>query len=249
MAAAELAMLSLRIKPGSPFLTYVGIKTHKLKPGDLNIEQSLFVSGVPLNFGVEALQAVFSCFGDISQVILHHNKRSGMIVFQEPATAIKKALGAAASRSIVEWSLPQEMEEPVGVKAWVQRHKALRPGNAILQKQLDEWIDNFEAEEEKKEKQRRTNMAEDGWTVVVRNKGRARTTEADGMTIKSGGVASAAAEEAKAKAAKQAESREDFYRFQQRDKRRNELMDLRKQFDLDRKKIAELRQTRNFKPY
>jgi hypothetical protein len=39
-----------------------------------------------------------------------------MIIFQEPDSAIKKALGAAASRSIVEWSLPQKTEEAVGVK-------------------------------------------------------------------------------------------------------------------------------------
>jgi hypothetical protein len=74
MAAAELAILSLRIKPGSPFLTYIGIKAHKLKSGDSNIEQSLFISGVPLNFGEDALIAVFTCFGDINQVIMHHNK-------------------------------------------------------------------------------------------------------------------------------------------------------------------------------
>lgn len=115
--------------------------------------------------------------------------------------------------------------------------------------------------------------------------GRAKTSEAGGAVVKGGGVAVAAAEEAKAKG--KGPVINNFYRFQQRDKRRTgefaaqplelcdapslrqapcstaslliksvlclvvcaELLDLRKQFDMDRKRIAEMRQGRNFKPY
>lgn len=54
--------------------------------------------------------------------------------------------------------------------AWVQAHKAQRPGNKVLQLQLDEWVEAFEEEEARKERARTAAMAEDGWTVVVRGK-------------------------------------------------------------------------------
>lgn len=49
-------------------------------------------------------------------------------------------------------------------------HRAARPGNAALQKQLDDWMEEFEAAEERKRREREAAMAEDGWTVVVRTK-------------------------------------------------------------------------------
>jgi hypothetical protein len=57
------------------------------------------------------------------------------------------------------------------------------------------------------------------WTMV-RKKGRAKTTEnSEGLLLKSGGLAVAAAA---AKAKQQSQTvEESFYRFQQRDKRRN----------------------------
>jgi ribosomal RNA-processing protein 7 len=65
----------------------------------------------------------------------------------------------------------------------------------------------------------------------------------------SGGVALAAAE---AMLAAQKEAKApvvDFYRFQRREQRRSELLDLRSKFEQDKKKVAEMRAGRNFKPF
>jgi hypothetical protein len=68
--------------------------------------------------------------------------------------------------------------------------------------QLDEWTARHEAEEERKRLEREAAMAGDGWTVVVRTKGRKRAREgASGAATMSGGVAQAAAQ---AQAEKQA---------------------------------------------
>ncbi len=45
------------------------------------------------------------------------------------------ALAHAGTGQIVEYELPVP-EGPVGLKAWVQAHKAQRPGNAVLQQQV-----------------------------------------------------------------------------------------------------------------
>ena len=41
----------------------------------------------------------------------------------------------------------------------------------------------------------------------------------------------------------------DFYRWQKRENRRTELMELQKSFESDQQRIAELRKARRFKPY
>lgn len=241
-ADAGLRMLRVRIKAGSPFLSYVAIKAHM--SGKQRDSPSLFLSGIPLGLDEESVEQVFACFGDIQQVVLHPNKRSGMVLF-DSADSVKAALAAAESGAVIECPLP-EGEAPAGLKAWVHEHKAQRPGNKVLQKQLDDWVESHEEEEERKHQQKLSAMAEDGWTVVVRSKGRAKTTEEGSMSVRSGGMAAAAA---KAKQVAGLPVEDKFYRFQQRDKRRTELMDLREQFEQDRKRIAELRQSRNFKPY
>ena len=40
----------------------------------------------------------------------------------------------------------------------------------------------------------------------------------------------------------------DFYRFQQREQRRDELVELRQQFEEDKKRVQELKASRKFKP-
>ena len=75
--------------------------------------------------------------------------------------------------------------------------------------------------------------------------GRRKISDATGTSV--GGVATVAAQ-AKL-AAKPDKSVTDFYRFQQRDKHRNELATLREQFEADKRKVAELRASRRFKPY
>lgn len=67
------------------------------------------------------------------------------------------------------------------------------------------------------------------------------------MATVSGGVAAAAAQASVKDGA--AVRYDDFYRFQKRDRRQNALLDLRKNFEQDRKRLNELRATRRFKPY
>jgi hypothetical protein len=125
---------------------------------------------------------------------------------------VSAALKHAGTGEIVEFELPQP-EGPVGLKAWVAAHKAARPGNEALQKQvsrwqaserlqqlecctltldwatpkatntlphrcrhtttatqLDEWVEAHEAAEAAKRAAQQAAMAEDGWTVVTRDK-------------------------------------------------------------------------------
>eukprot|EP00877_Chromochloris_zofingiensis_P015093 jgi/Chrzof1/9838/Cz04g17280.t1 len=170
---------------------------------------------------------------------------SGVVVFATSEGAAA-ALQLAGAGQIIEYELPLPAG-PVGLKAWVQAHKAQLPGTAQLQKQLDDWMAAYEESEAAARVAREATMTEEGWTVVVRSKGRAKRKESAGGPTMSGGVSLAAAT-AVAQGQTQGKKHEDFYRFQQRDKRRNELVDLRDKFEEDRKRIAEIRAARNFKP-
>ena len=61
-----------------------------------------------------------------------------------------------------------------------------------------------------------------------------------------GGVAAAATAEAGASVKQKLTT--NFYRFQQRERRRDELSQLREQFQVDKRKIQELKAARRFKP-
>lgn len=228
--------LSLQTRPDSPLLSYLAIKASG--------SDSLFFASPPLNWNEEDMKEVFSVFGEVATLVLHRTKTSGMVKFVE-GNAQKLALSAATTSSIVEFSPSRDPDEPIGLKAWVQQHKEKAPSPMDLQKRLDDWVASYEEEEAAREKQRKANMTQDGWTVVVRQKGRAKTTEEGGASVRGGGVSKGAALEMK-KAAEKKAVESNFYTFQQRDKRRNELLTLREKFDKDRRRIQELRSTRKF---
>ncbi|KAJ3280214.1 Ribosomal RNA-processing protein 7 A, partial [Borealophlyctis nickersoniae] len=85
---------------------------------------------------------------------------------------------------------------------------------------------------------------EDGFVLVTRARGR-RNTNADA----SGATVTAARPEEVKKLKPKKKELVDFYRFQMRESKRNQLADLRRKFEEDKKKIAALKANRRFKPY
>ncbi|KAF8072922.1 Rrp7a [Scenedesmus sp. PABB004] len=242
----EFRSLGLRLHASSPVVSYVFVKRHREGEGEA-AANALYVTGLPLGVDEVSLGSIFGVFGAVEQTVMHPSKRSAALVFESPE-GVASALSHARGGQVVECALPLP-DGPLGLKAWVAEHKAARPGNAELQKQLDDWMEAHEAEAAAREAARQQAMAEDGWTVVVRSKGRKRARDVGGVSTVSGGVAAAAAAAARAAAeTKQSKQAENFYRFQTRDKRRNELMELRQQFEEGRKRLAALKAARHFKP-
>ncbi|KAG2496503.1 hypothetical protein HYH03_005328 [Edaphochlamys debaryana] len=265
MTTERVYTLGLRYVAGSPFIRYLAVKRHEQAHG---VGAALFVSGLPQGATEEVLKELFECFGPVSQAVLHPLKRSGIVVFGSEAGRLA-SLKYASRGQVLEYAGPaprlpggggeegeegeggEEANTPIGLKVWVAEHKAARPGNEVLQAQIDDWMDAFDEEQERRARERQAAMGEDGWTVVVRAKGRKRTREEGGVTVQTGGAASnAAAAAAAAAAAKDAKTGQlgDFYRFQRRERRRNELVELRQRFEDDRRRLAQLKATRNFKP-
>ncbi|XP_052195893.1 uncharacterized protein LOC127803582 [Diospyros lotus] len=134
-----------------------------------------------------------------------------------------------------------------GMKKWITEYRQARPGVKILQERIDDFITAYDAEEEQARKEREALAAEGGWTVVTHHKGRKKTTDTEtGITV--GSVAETVVLENIAKK-KSKEVGPDFYRFQKREARMNEIMVLQSKFEQDKKRIQQLRAARKFRPY
>ncbi|XP_015067215.1 uncharacterized protein LOC107012020 isoform X3 [Solanum pennellii] len=134
-----------------------------------------------------------------------------------------------------------------GMRKWVANYYQNRPGLDVLQERIDEFIIDYEAKKEQEKKEKEALAAEGGWTVVVHHKGRKKTTDSEtGIAV--GSVSQAAVMDNVAKK-KNKDVGLDFYRFQKREAKRNEIMVLQSKFEQDKKRIQQLRAARKFRPY
>ncbi|MCE3052531.1 hypothetical protein HAX54_052837, partial [Datura stramonium] len=134
-----------------------------------------------------------------------------------------------------------------GMRKWIADYYQNRPGLEVLQERIDEFITDYEVKKEQEKKAKEALAAEDGWTVVVHHKGRKKTMDSEtGIVV--GSVSQAAVMDNMAKK-KNKDVGLDFYRFQKREAKRNEIMVLQSKFEQDKKRIQQLRAARKFRPY
>lgn len=115
--------------------------------------------------------------------------------------------------------------------------------------QTDAWIMGFEAERDQKRKDEEAQMEmEEGWTLVTSKKSRAKTVSSSGVVVGSIAKGRAASLGIQKSISKKNSIVDDFYRFQKREHHRNQLLELREQFEDDKRKVAKLKAARKFRP-
>ncbi|KAI0080775.1 hypothetical protein K474DRAFT_1672311 [Panus rudis PR-1116 ss-1] len=156
---------------------------------------------------------------------------------------------------------PVDTSTPHGLSHYTSLYNSLRPPLDIVKSHADTWMEYFEYEQEKKRQKSKYRKGEaivdeDGFTLVTRG-------GAYGQTLGGGvGVASKKfqAEVGKGerggaggkrvrKNKKEPKEKEAFYAFQIHEKKRNELIDLKKKWEEDKAKVEKLKSSRKFKPY
>ncbi|KAI1199458.1 ribosomal RNA-processing protein 7-domain-containing protein [Nemania serpens] len=142
------------------------------------------------------------------------------------------------------WGEGAKIDAPAFGTQWLRAHNRLTyPGNDAVQAVVDAYFTLFNRKEEEAQqlaKRLRNEPDEDGFVMVTRG-GRNAPARRD------------EAEEAKQKMLdkqqKKKDETQDFYRFQLREKRKAEQMELLKKFDEDRKKVQAMREKRGkFRP-
>ncbi|KAI9142579.1 ribosomal RNA-processing protein 7-domain-containing protein [Paraphysoderma sedebokerense] len=134
---------------------------------------------------------------------------------------------------------------PLGIVKFLREHQTLRPDHAEHQLTIDQYMENYEASERAAQEalsRKHNTVDEDGFILVTRKS--RRNTNTDGKVS----VTAAKSEDVKKLKPKKKEL-DDFYRFQMREAKRSKLLDLRKRFEEDKKRIQTLRESRKFKPY
>lgn len=277
MAGREFArgfqLLRMPLATGSPVTRNLLVKRHNvLESAETGTaDRTLFVTHLD-NFVTDAqlLKCFMSGFGPVEKVELksvekkalragqradhiHIHVNFARIIFKD-AASLEKAIGAATGKTFGTTILPP----PVGqLKEQLQMGRDLYRDPVELRREVDEWMVNYdELEEEKKKRMRENTVDDDGFTKVV--SGITRTS--DGVVIRAAkrpsantgafaepikGAQDPAAREWSTK--KRVYEHPDFYRFQLRENRRQELVGHRKQNEVDMEKVLHLRKAKRFK--
>jgi hypothetical protein len=166
-SGADFRALPIRLSTSPTVLRHLYIKPHADADG-LPKGPAVFVVGLPVLLHEAALMRLFSEFGEVERAAIHGRRTSAAILYADVAGRDRALRAAFEGRVINVDATP--LEGPRGLKAWVEAHKAEKPGNRELLRQLDEWTEAFEAAEEERKKAAAQSMEEDGWTVVQRHK-------------------------------------------------------------------------------
>ena len=157
---------------------------------------------------------------------------------------------------------------PVGLEYLLARHRAVRPAASLVREHADSVLALFEYRLKNPKKKSKTStggieavsvgpngelLDADGFVIVQATGKYGRTADAQGGSVRvarsrAQGERNRGGEDEPAKKKKRLEL-DDFYRFQRREAKRQELADLRAKFQADQEKIKELKASRNFKPF
>ena len=236
---------------GRAFHCQLLARPHVSRSGDeqLPANRTLFLLNVPLQLSEDDLRSAFA-FKD-EEVVVHLSSQASEsgaastahIVFTQPAS-LKRVL-----TSNKPLQLPTATCKPSSA--------AHPPKREELQRNVSSFMQAYEDAERKRETEedaKHNQIDADGFVLVARKRtGRSTATEdATGATV---GVAGSSAAMASAdgliepkKKRKKPKDMADFYHFQQHERKREQLVKLREQFEQDRQRIARMRADRKFKP-
>ncbi len=264
---ANAGRILVRARRDSPHVVHV------LATSTSYDDASVFLCAVPKTWGRQGVEYVTRALGfdviDYDDITLSKAPEVAACVVRleddgDVGSSAKKRKKKAAAATLSERFLARvrEMDEPIqappsssmlvnvdgeGLNAWVASHRQKRPGTAAAVKaNIDAWFERKQAEDdERAEEEARAAKTEDGWTKVQAKRGRRKTKdETTGTTV--GGIRAATAD-ARRKGPKKI-ANEEFYRFQSKEKKRNEIIELQAKFELDKQRIARLKAARKFKP-
>ena len=171
---------------------------------------------------------------------VHRSGGTAVVRFVDRASAemaLREARRAVKSGKEIVWGAGVGDKIPaLGSARYLAHHKLRYPDPAVLQSSVDAFMTAFSAQEAERTKQlarQRSVPDEDGFVTVTRGgrTGPAREEEAK-------------AKEEELKKREKNRVKDDFYRFQVREKKKEQAKDLVKGFEEDRRRLEEMRKRR-----
>lgn len=173
----------------------------------------------------------------VSDREMHRSGGTATVTFVDKASAdlaLKRARRAVKEGSKIVWDLGvDDRISPLGLARYQAHHKLRYPDPAALQQSVDDFMTAFAAAETSRTKsltRQRSLPDADGFITVTRG---GRTGPAREEEVK--------AQDEELKKRDKNRVKEDFYRFQVREKRKAEQQDLVKGYEEDRRRVEEMR--------
>ncbi|KAL1399139.1 hypothetical protein pipiens_008443 [Culex pipiens pipiens] len=218
---------------------------NRLKPAG----RTLFVLNVPPYATAASLAQAFSVAGPVASVLLQekpseepekedagHKFKVAYVVF-EKASSARKVLDKKCSLR----ALNEDGQLVTGMDKWRREFEQDVPNPVELQREIDEYMAGYdrEVQKQKKVEEEGGEADDEGWVTV---------TKASVNTFTQREATISKMEEKMSKDRRQKELK-NFYTFQIRESKKNDIVSLRKKYDRDLQKMEQIKKTKRFKPY
>ncbi|XP_071107516.1 ribosomal RNA-processing protein 7 homolog A-like [Haliotis cracherodii] len=241
------------------------LKEHSVRENDSSHprNRTLFVLNVPPYCNEDCVKQLFTPCGKIVQVYLHDKPTSAAppsggsryfpvglttpgfkvayIVFKN-ALAVKHACKLSYETPLV-LNTPEKTVSSTGLHKWCRQYAARRVDVKELQAEIEDYMAKFDTKQEEETQRLKDQEGvadEEGWVTVTRvgkNKGTPRTEARKKHLTK--------------RETKRRKEKEllNFYAFQFKETKKDQIATLRKKFEEDKQKISVMKAARKFKPY
>ncbi|KAL4165531.1 hypothetical protein KRP22_014241 [Phytophthora ramorum] len=238
--------------PHSSFRRFIYAKQHDAKPGTsaesvLAAGRTAYLVNLPPNASAEWLRACLEPLGAVQ----HVEAGPGGLFNEGDEDEVIATDGVANRTAHVVFKAPESLDKLLqvdaletpapgkicGLQAYAAKYRRNRPGLSEVKEIADRYMASFDEEEQEDMRRReelKQQVDDDGFQTVVNTKKR-------GVVL---------AEEVLAKPAKRQKSKEidNFYRFQTREKKRDQLKTLRERFEEDRQLVDKMKKANKFRP-
>lgn len=237
----------------------------KRSTDDKPFGKTLFVVNIPPYINEPQLKSAFGVTGDIEDIIIEENlescnensisdsihlsNKSKYFRKSKPVDGFKLAFivykmtkSLEKALRLTNFKVDKEMTPiKTGIEKWTRDYLDSFVDEKELQAEVDDYMRAFdEKEQEEREESRKTEIDEDGWTVVKRGKVGGGFQQKESVLK---------ALEDKIEKGKEKKEFKNFYAFQIRQSKQKHIVSLRKKFEEDKLKITALKKARRFKPF
>ncbi|XP_055587001.1 ribosomal RNA-processing protein 7 homolog A [Uranotaenia lowii] len=220
-------------------------KVNKLKPAG----RTLFVLNVPPYASEESLKLAFALAGPVSSILLQEKPseeydkiseagtnrfKVAYVVYEHPA-GLRKLL---KSRKL--GPLNSDGKLLTGIEKWVKAYQERIPDPVKLQQEIDRYMATYdEAVAKRKNAEPDGEPDDEGWVTVSKNN----------ANVFSQREATINKMEEKMNTDQKQKLLKNFYTFQIREAKKQDVVSLRKKYDRDLQKMQQIKKTKRFKPY
>ncbi|XP_050099073.1 ribosomal RNA-processing protein 7 homolog A [Anopheles aquasalis] len=252
--ADEFTVLPLKFEEGDTHYHQLFVKKNNIKASSTKkpAGRTIYAVNVPPYVTAASLREAFSAAGTVERVSLQEKPSSkGTTPDQKTANKdhfqFKVAYVVFRDENDIRKLLKKRLINPLnadqqlltGIDKWTKAYQERIPDPVAMQSEIDQYMATYDKAVEMKKLEESRQTQNDGWTTV--------TKKNSGVFSQKQSVVKKL--EKKLDSDRSTKELRNFYTFQIRESKKNEIISLRKKYDRDVKKMEQMKKTKRFKPY